>query len=284
MALGDPIGPVEDLSAAISAFKAYCARNDWQPSFIYILPEGRAEYRSNGFDVTSIAYEAIVELASFTLEGRDNRDVRQHYNKNARLGYQARFYPPPLDDEILHELRRVSDDWLSTQFGGEKYFLVGWFNDDYVRNSPVMAVHTPGGKVVAFANLVSTKNKSEITCDLVRFCRNTENGMAEFLIVSMMKWAISQGYTTFSLSAITTYGKGMEEDDPPVAKIILVISSLINSLYKFTGLYKFKDKFHPLWEPRYIAYPGATTLLPSLTTMLRLYSGENARRRYMRRS
>ena len=69
LVLGDPIGPVEDAAAAISAFRAYCARNDWQPSFLYINPDGRADYWLNGFTTLCIAYEAMVPLASFTLEG-----------------------------------------------------------------------------------------------------------------------------------------------------------------------------------------------------------------------
>jgi phosphatidylglycerol lysyltransferase len=272
LALGDPIGPAGDAAAAISAFKAFCAMNDWQPSFIYIPCEGLADYQMNGFDTLCIAYEARVPLASFSLEGHGIRGVRAQYNKIARLGYQARFYAPPLTDELLSELHAVSDDWLSSHYGGEKYFLVGSFNDDYIRNSPVIAVHAPDGPVVAFANLVIASHISVITGDLVRSRTTIANGMMEFLIVSMMNWALSQGYDTFSLSAVTAVGKGTEQGETPIAKVIGSISVLINRLYKFKGIYHFKDKFHPYWEPHYLAYPGTTALIPALLTMLRLYS------------
>ena len=32
------------------------------------------------------------------------------------------------------------------------------------------------------------------------------------------------------------------------------------SLYNFQGLRAFKDKFHPVWEPRYLAWPGGLAL------------------------
>jgi len=172
----------------------------------------------------------------------------------------------------LSELHAVSDDWLSSHYGGEKYFLVGSFNDDYIRNSPVIAVHAPDGPVVAFANLVIASHISVITGDLVRSRTTIANGMMEFLIVSMMNWALSQGYDTFSLSAVTAVGKGTEQGETPIAKVIGSISVLINRLYKFKGIYHFKDKFHPYWEPHYLAYPGTTALIPALLTMLRLYS------------
>jgi phosphatidylglycerol lysyltransferase len=272
LALGDPIGPAGDSAAAISDFKKYCARNDWQPSFIYVPCEGLSDYHTNGFDTLCIAYEARVPLASFTMEGHGMRGVRAEYNKIARLGYQARFYAPPLKDEILHELHAVSDEWLSTHYGGEKYFLVGSFNEDYIRNSPIIAVHAPDGQMVAFANLVIANHISVITGDLVRSRTNIANGMLEFLIVSMMNWAMSQGYNTFSLSAVTAVGKGTEQGEPPIAKVISTISVPINRLYKFKGIYHFKNKFHPDWEPHYLAYPGTTALIPALLTMLQLYS------------
>ena len=272
MALGDPIGPVEDAAAAIAAFKAYCARNDWRPYFIFVPCDGLEDYQSNGFDTLCVAYEARVPLESFSLEGHAIKDVRHHFNKITRLGYQARFYTPPLNDELLQELHEVSDDWLSSHYGGEKYFLVGSFNDDYIRESPVIAIHAPNGRVVAFANLVVTNQNRVITGDLVRSRSNVENGMMEFLTVSMINWAMNQGYDTFSLSAVTAVAKGAEPDDLAIAKVVSSISVPINRLYKFKGIYSFKNQFHPYWEPHYLVYPGITALIPALLTMLRLYS------------
>jgi len=100
-------------------------------------------------------------------------------------------------------------------FGGEKYFFVGSFNDEYIRNSPVIAVCAPDGKVMAFANLVSTDHNRLITGDLVRCRTNAETGTMEFLTISMMKWAIAYGYETFSLSSVTAVGKGPGPEDPP---------------------------------------------------------------------
>jgi phosphatidylglycerol lysyltransferase len=272
LALGGPIGPIDDTAAAISAFKAYCARNDWQPYFIYVPAEGLEHYRSNGLKSLCVAYEGRIPLASFSLEGHENQDVRHHYKKNARLGYQARLYAPPLEDRLLRELRQVSDEWLSAQYGGEKYFLVGCFSDEYIRNSTVMAVHAPDGKVVAFSNLVFSDHNTLVSADLVRSRANVENGMMEFLIVSMMNWAISIGYETFSLSAVMAVGRGIEPNDPPIAKAIQAFSTLIDRLYKFNGLYIFKNKFHPRWEPYFIVYPGVTALAPAFLTMLWLYT------------
>ena len=62
LALGDPIGPLEDVAAAISGFQDLCTRNDWQPAFYQTLPDHLALYQAAGLDTLCIGQEAIVRL------------------------------------------------------------------------------------------------------------------------------------------------------------------------------------------------------------------------------
>ena len=43
--------------------------------------------------------------------------------------------------------------------------------------------------------------------------------------------------------------------------------------YNFQGLRSFKDKFDPVWEPRYLASPGGLALAGVLTDVAALISG-----------
>ena len=52
--------------------------------------------------------------------------------------------------------------------GGEMHFSVGWFDDNTIRNSPVMAIHAAHGVITAFANLVPEYHKNETGLDLMR--------------------------------------------------------------------------------------------------------------------
>jgi phosphatidylglycerol lysyltransferase len=283
LALGDPIGPPEDTAAAIASFRTLCARNDWQPSFLYIPEESRELYQVAGFATLCIGNEAIIPLASFTLEGSQNKALRNAYNKLVRLGYTTRLYHPPLDESLLRELRPISDAWLSNLHGGEKYFFIGWFDDDYIGNSPVMVVRTPKGQIVAFSNLISAYQKREITIDLMRHQHGMENGSMEFLFVSLLQWAKEQGYDTFSLGATTIFGKDRQPGDPRITRALYLIAAMVNRFYRFKGLHAFKEKFHPRWEARYLAYPGTATLPLILTTLIRVHSGDNFQWLYLRK-
>jgi phosphatidylglycerol lysyltransferase len=124
VALGDPIGPSQDVYSVIGEFKEYCAKNDWQPAFYQVLPDNLDNYRGAGFYILCIGHEAIVDLRKFTLEGKSAKDLRYAYNRFTRLGYQAKVHEPPLPDILLEKLHSVSDEWLTKMHGTEKRFSV----------------------------------------------------------------------------------------------------------------------------------------------------------------
>ena len=231
----------------------------------------------------NIGNEAIVVLANFTLEGSENKNVRNEYNRLTKFGYKTVVHVPPIDDILLHDLRQISDAWLTMQHGGEMHFADGWFTDDYIRSCPVVVVHDPEGHPTAFANLVSEYSKNEITLDLMRRYPKVERGTMEVLFVTMLEWAREQGYETFSLGLSAVVGVGEKPDDPQVERALHTIAEYVSKFYNFKGLHTFKEKFHPRWEPRYIAYPGSASLPLVLSTLLRVHSGDNFLWKYFKK-
>lgn len=275
VALGDPIGPQEDVSFAIREFKDYCAKNDWQPTFYQVLPDNLDHYRESGFDVLCIGHEGIVDVQNFTLEGKPAKDLRYAYNRFTKLGFQAEVHEPPLSDNLLGELRSISDGWLTMMHGSEKRFSLGWFDDDYIRNSLVITVQTPEGMVSAFANINPEYQRNEATIDLMRYRPGMLSGTMDYLFVSLFLWAKARGYQTFNLGLSGLYGVGETASDPSMERALHYVYEHINQFYNFKGLHEFKEKFHPTWSPRYLIYPGPGSLLPAALAMIEADSGEN---------
>lgn len=275
MALGDPIGPDHQMAMAIEKFRDYCSRNDWTPAFASTLPDYLEIYRSLGFEATCIGYEAIVDLKSFTLEGSQNKGLRNTISRMERNGYTTEVLLPPLEDKFIHELQQISDAWLTSRHGGEMHFSVGWFEENYIRYSPVIVVRGADGEIIAFANLVSEYQKNELTLDLMRHFSNVPNGTMDFLFVRMLQWAKQQGYDRFSLGLSAIVGVGEKPEDPRVEQALHTLAEYVSRFYNFKGLHAFKEKFHPHWEPRYLVYPGVGSLPLVLTTLLKVHSGEN---------
>lgn len=275
MVLGDPIGPSGQAAATIAAFVDFCAHNDWTPAFVSTLPDYLDIYKAQGFDAVCIGYEAIVPLDKFSLEGSENKDVRYAVNRLKRLGYAAEVYSPPLEKPLINKLREISDAWLTMRHGGEMHFSDGWFDDNYIRGCTVIVVHGPDEYPTAFANLLPEFQKNELTIDLMRHIKSAENGTMEFMFAQMLLWAKESGYATFSLGLSALVGVGEKPDDPRVEQALHTITDYISRFYNFKGLHKFKEKFHPIWEPRYLIYRGPANLPLTLTTLLQVHSGHN---------
>lgn len=271
--LGDPVGPVEDLLPSIEAFASLCQRNDWMPVFYQTLDETRQAYKTQGFDTLCIGHEGIVDLKSFTIEGKEGKSLRTPFNKLKNAGFQFRVHEPPLSDKLLWDIRAISDEWLTMMHGSEKRFSLGWFDDEYIRNSRIAAVHAPQGWISAFANFIPEYQRNELTIDLMRRRHAIENGTMEFLFASMFQWARERGYDSFNLGLSALSGVGEKQNDPAIEKVMHFVYEHVNQFYNFKGLHAFKEKFHPQWSPRYLIYDGTANLTTAFMAVTRASTG-----------
>lgn len=280
--LGDPIGPPGDAAAAIAEFATFCRRNDWQPAFYQTLPDHLDQYHAAGFSALHIGNEAIVDVAAFSLEGKAMKEVRGAVNRLTRLGYQAVVHQPPLSPRLLADLRAVSDEWLTIVKGTEKRFSLGWFDDDYIQSGPVMAMHDADDTVMAFANVISEYQNNECTIDLMRRRRSAEPGTMDVLFVSLFEWARTSGFATFNLGLSPLAGVGAAAGDPTVERTLHYIYDHVTQFYNFKGLYRFKQKFHPRWSPRYLIYSGLSSLPAVALAIISADAGQFSAVRYLR--
>ncbi len=260
LVLGDPIGSLEDGKPAIVEFKNFCAVNDWMVAFYQVTPEFLDGYKSLGFDVIPLGQEASVNLAAFSLDGSENKPTRNAYNKMLRNGYKVSVQQPPHSPRMLRELRAISDDWLSTRGAKEMGFSLGWFDEEYLNTCPILLVRDGEGFIDAFANVVTEFQMNEAAVDLMRHRSFSEKGIMDFLFVSLFQWAKEQGFASFNLGLSTFSGIGEKPSDPALQRTIRFIYENVNRFYNFKGLHAFKEKFHPVWAPRYLIYPDAVSL------------------------
>lgn len=275
VSLGDPVGPKDDQLPAIQAFSTLCQHNDWLPAFYQTLSETLELYKSVGFDSLCIGHEGIVCLDTFSLEGKKGKHLRPPVHKLTNAGYKFIVQQPPISDNLLEELRAISNEWLTMMHGSEKKFSLGWFDDDYIRNSPIGAVYMPEGWISAFANFVPEYQLNEITIDLMRRRKDIEHGTMEFLFVSLFQWAKAMGYETFNLGLSALSGVGEQVNDPTIERVMHFVYEHVNQFYNFKGLHAFKEKFQPEWSPRYLIYRGAANLAQAWLAVIQADSGSN---------
>src|SRR5690606_20608116 len=96
------------------------------------------------------------------------------------------------------QLRAISDIWLKEKGHREKGFSVGRFDPAYIARFDC-AVVRQAGRIVAFANIWATQDKSELSIDLMRHDRDIPYGTMDFLFVRLIQWGAAQGYRWFTL-------------------------------------------------------------------------------------
>ncbi|RYX86003.1 bifunctional lysylphosphatidylglycerol flippase/synthetase MprF [bacterium] len=274
VAMGDPIGPTNDQSAAILGFTKFCHSNDWRPGFYEVYDQNLAAHRAAGLQTLRIAHEAVVDLRNWSTAGKSGKDFRAIPNSFAKSGVVARMHEAPLSDELLAKLREVSDEWLVHMNGSEKAFSLGWFDEDLLRDHPVMTVEE-GDTIWAFANLVPCFQLNECTIDLMRRRQDCPRNTMEFLFLSLFEWSKSRGYDTFNLGPSPFAGVGEHDEDPAIERALNGIYEHMNRFYNFKGLHAFKQKFRPIWRPLYLTWDGKGGLPLVAAAIIRADSGQD---------
>lgn len=267
LALGDPIGLHEDVPSAIAEFQNFSSLNDWRGAFYQVMPDHLEIYKSAGFGALTLGPESIVDLSTFTLDGSENKTLRNSYNKMVRSGYHYDVINPPFSPRMLHELKSISDDWLASRATSEIRFSLGWFDEPYLNTCPALIVRDREGFIEAFANIVTEFQANEVAVDLMRHRSQVESGLMDFLFVSLFQWAKEQGHATFNLGLSALSGVGEHSADPAIERALYYIYRNVNRIYNFRGIYEFKQKFHPMLSPRYLIYPGPASL-PAVSVAL----------------
>jgi phosphatidylglycerol lysyltransferase len=272
VALGEPVGPPACAASLIRQFLERCDDYDGVPVFYQVGQHRLHLFADFGLTFVKLGEEARVPLDRFSLEGAERAKLRHAVRRLEREGAAFRVLPPPLAPELVAELEAVSDEWLAHKATAEKGFSLGFFDRDYVARFPCAVVEA-GGRIVAFANLWAGGTHDELSIDLMRQRAEAPNGVMDALLANLMVWGRGEGYRWFVLGMAPLAGLESSDVAPLWARVGRFIAAHGETLYNFRGLRSYKDKFDPVWEARYLAYPGGLALPRILADVSALIAG-----------
>jgi phosphatidylglycerol lysyltransferase len=268
--LTDPIGEESEMSELVWQFVETARAAGGRAAFYQVSPKLLSYCADAGLRAFKLGELAIVDLETFELKGSRLSGLRQALNRGTRDGLAFSLLTPDEAKSVLGNLRDISDAWLAHHNTREKTFSLGSFSDEYVLSQPVAVLHKDD-KIVAFATVMVTDTKQEATVDLMRFLPEAPRGAMDFLFISIMEQMRSEGYRTFNLGMAPLSGMSKRDIAPVWDWIGGTLFEHGEKFYNFKGLRAFKTKFHPKWEPRYLAVSngaGAALALMDVTLLI----------------
>jgi phosphatidylglycerol lysyltransferase len=272
VALGDPTGPACRHAELVWRFRELCDAHGGYCVFYQVTSDKLPLYLDLGLTLAKLGEEARVPLAEFSLEGKPRAELRSAHRKGEREGLSFRVIEPAEVRGQLAALERVSDQWLARKSAAEKGFSIGRFEPAYMTRFPC-AIATRGEQIVAFANLHASGDGQELSVDLMRYADDAPKGVMDYLFVSLMLWGRDRGYRWFNLGMAPLSGLESHPLAPLWHKLGLLVHRYGEEFYNFDGLRRYKQKFAPVWRPRYLASPGGLALARVLLDLVTLIAG-----------
>lgn len=270
--MGDPVGPEATRGELAWEFRELSDRFGGWPVFYEVGSENLPLYLDLGLSIHKLGEQGRVPLEQFSLEGSARKGLRQTQRRAERDGCSFDVIPAEEVPALIEPLKSVSDAWLAGKKTREKGFSLGSFRRDYLAQTPV-AVIRHAGEIVAFANLWLGGGQEEASPDLMRFDpAKAPSGTMDYLFLECMLWAQAEGYRWFSLGMAPLSGLG--EYGSPFAwnRVGSLLFRHGEHFYNFQGLRHYKEKYGPVWEPRYIASPGGLSFPIALANVSALVS------------
>jgi phosphatidylglycerol lysyltransferase len=255
IALGAPVGKDEERMELFWRFRELADAHAARAGFYGLGPEDLPDSVDLGLAIQKTGESAAVPLEAFSMAGRRREVLRRNWRKAGEGGAAFEVLPVGAATAIMDELKAISDAWLSHHAGGEKSFSMGGFDPRYVAEFPVAVVRGEEGKIVAFATMWLTACKTSFSMDLMRYSDEAPKNVMDYLFVELLQWGKDEGYQAFEFGMAPLAGL----EDRPLAPIMSRVGRLLyergEEIYNFQGVRRYKDKYDPVWQPRYIAAP-----------------------------
>ncbi|HVZ80006.1 MAG TPA: bifunctional lysylphosphatidylglycerol flippase/synthetase MprF [bacterium] len=257
--LGDPVGEAKEREDLALRFQDLCRRKKTWPLFFLVEPDHSQFYLDMGLSVMKVAEKARMPLTGFQVEGIPSTDLKHNHQRlkgNADLTFEV--MPEGSFKALAPELGRISEEWLRKIKGREKGFSGGFFQERYLNYLPLGLVRQEG-KLVAFANLLATADKAEISVDLLRWGAESPEGVEDYLLLECMAWASAQGFQWFHLGTAPT----LDLEGGPLAAFKEKLAEILSpgiTRPRPVDVRKEMDRFNAHWSTLYLAAPANLSL------------------------
>jgi lysyl-tRNA synthetase class 2 len=253
---GDPVGPADEIEELLERFVRFARMRDWRIAVLGASEQLLDVYRRHGLQALYHGDEAVLDVPSFSLEGRPIRKVRQSVHRLRRAGFRVEvLHPREIGATLRAELEQIARAWR----GKEPARGFAMALDALFRLEDEEAVFVvgrdPAGAVTGFLHFAVVRPCASLSLSSMPRLRDTPNGFNEWLICETVVWAREHGFARVSLNfAPFAALLAPEAEIRGVQRIERRALLALKGRFQLDNLLLFNRKFFPSWERRFVVY------------------------------
>ncbi|QIG38938.1 DUF2156 domain-containing protein [Microbacterium sp. 4R-513] len=261
--LADPLGAEASRPQSVVEFIDTAERAGLIPCFFSAGEATRAAV-PEGWRSLVVADDTIVDLPGLQFTGKQWNSVRSSLNRAGRE--EMTFRMTRLSDEpwgIQQQLRAISEMWVGDKGLPEMGFTLGTLDEAEDPEVRLALAISPKGDVDGFLSWLPVYGGDGRvrgwTLDLMR---RREGGFApvmEYLIGASARHFSDEGADILSLSGAPLTHE-YPDDAGPIAELTDKLAEVLEPVYGFRSLHRFKEKFHPRYETMYLLFRDESDL------------------------
>lgn len=251
---GDPIGRADAREELVRSFLDFAHDRGWRVAVLGVSERDLALYRSLGLRALYHGDEAVVETATFSLEGRLIRKVRQSVHRLERAGFTASVLrPAEIGAELRSELEGIAQQWRGN--APERGFVMA-LDALFRHDDALFVVGFDGeGRARGFLHFAMCRRGSALSLSSMPRARDVPNGFTEWLICVAIDRAKADGLARVSLNFSPFAALLAPEGELSAGQRIQAATlRRMKPWFQLDSLLLFNRKFFPSWHRRFVVY------------------------------
>jgi lysyl-tRNA synthetase class 2 len=257
---GDPVGPEAAFRGLLAELQAFAETRGLKIGAVGASEGMCPLYEELGLRTIYLGDEALIDLDSFSLEGRAIRKVRQSVSRLGKAGFSAELHD---FSALAPDTAREVDEVLERGREGapERGFSMAMDSIDgpHADQTLVVLSRDESGAIRGVLHFVPCYGRAAMSLSFMRRDPGTPNGLTEFMVVKAVDLLRERGVEEISLN-FAAFARWIHSPEKRSERALGKLIALGNPFFQIESLYRFNAKFFPRWEPRYLVYEGALGL------------------------
>jgi phosphatidylglycerol lysyltransferase len=267
--LSDPLCPAGGERRTTLEFIEHCDRNGWVAAFYSVHESQLPLFRELGWSSIPVGVETLLNPRTLEFTGKIWQNVRTPLNRALKEGVRAEWTGyRELSRGLALQIHEISEQWVAEKDLPEMGFTLGGLYELTDPEVRLMLAIGPDERIQAVTSWLPVYRDGVPigwTLDFMRRAEVSMPGIMEFVIASAALRMKEDGIEVLSLSGapLATAPPVDGEVPPPpttMSRLLDLLARMLEPVYGFSSLFRYKAKFHPRYETLHMAYRDPLTL------------------------